>query len=207
MLGLSATAGKSAGYLHSMIADGTGRCVKNPATPLLQGRLPINTAVLPACVEGAVSPNPCVAAAVSHTTAVSTFDTDCNVASTAVVSSNVPAVRFKNPGMVLNFVNPTYKGDAVCSGDAAGSPLLGGKNVPAVFTGMAFTFRQSGGYAPLRIGSNSVVLPVRVVRGPQQSIWIVDEGDYLTENAGVPSTRGKVFRVESTALSIINVMQ
>jgi hypothetical protein len=51
------------------------------------------------------------------------------------------------------------------------------------------------------------VVPVRVLRGPQQSVWIVDEGDYLTENSGVPSTRGKVFRVETSALSVVNVLQ
>jgi hypothetical protein len=207
VLGISSTGGESAGYLHSMVADGTGRCVKNPATPLLQGRIPINTAGLPACIDGATSPNPCTAS-VPNAVAGRIFDADCNVTSTPVTLPlpSVPAIRFKNPGMVLNFVNQTYKGDLRCSGDAGGNPLLGGKSVPAVFTGMAFTFRQSGGYSPLPIRTAAVV-PVRVLRGPQQSVWIVDEGDYLTENSGVPSTRGKVFRVETSALSVVNVLQ
>jgi hypothetical protein len=51
------------------------------------------------------------------------------------------------------------------------------------------------------------VLPVAVVRGPTQSIWVIDEGDFLSTSSSVASTRGKVFRVESTALTLINVLE
>jgi hypothetical protein len=35
----------------------------------------------------------------------------------------------------------------------------------------------------------------------------MDEGDYLSQSVDVASTRGKVFRIESAAIGIVNVLQ
>lgn len=211
VLGTSATAstgGKSTGYLHSIVSEG-GKCVSKQAeTPLLVGRIPLNP---PTCDPARPEINPCTEPAkVTQSETKSNFDPGtCDVSAVAtstVERPNVTAIRFANPGMVLHFVDPTYPGDLECRGDRRGAEAGIPANVPTVFTGMAFTFRQSGGYSALPLRTTAVV-PVRVLRGPQQSIWIVDEGDYLTESTAVPSTRGKVFRIESSGLSIVNVMQ
>jgi hypothetical protein len=36
---------------------------------------------------------------------------------------------------------------------------------------------------------------------------VVDEGDFLSQSIGESSTRGKVFRVESTSLDTVKRMQ
>jgi len=46
-----------------------------------------------------------------------------------------------------------------------------------------------------------------VTRGPQQSIWVIDEGDYLSQTITTPSTLGKSYRIESSALNTINLLQ
>ncbi len=53
----------------------------------------------------------------------------------------------------------------------------------------------------------AAAMPVRVVRGPTQSIWVVDQGDFLSTSLSQPSTRGKVFRIEPHQLSLINILQ
>ncbi len=197
--------GGSSGYQHSVVAEGpNGQCVNKQAqSPLKVGRIPLNP---PPCDDANPAINPCTKT-ISHAESQSTFDGTCTATSTELKLRDTPAIFFRNAGMAFHFVNPTYPGDSVCIGDRLGIPNVPAtKHVPSVFTGFAFTFRQAGGYFPQFIRTTAVV-PVRVLRGPQQSIWIVDEGDYLTENAAVPSTRGKVFRVESSSLTVINTMQ
>jgi hypothetical protein len=46
-----------------------------------------------------------------------------------------------------------------------------------------------------------------VVHGPQESIWVVDEGDFLSTSITQNSTRGQVFRIETVNLTTINRMQ
>ena len=49
--------------------------------------------------------------------------------------------------------------------------------------------------------------PVKVLRGPGQSIWVVDEGDYLSTTIDTASTNGKVYRVETQNLQTVNTLQ
>ncbi len=104
--------------------------------------------------------------------------------------------------MTLTIVDPTYPGDAKCILDRAGT--LG--NIPHVFPGYQLAFRVIAGLAPVAIPVNPA-LPVRVVRGPTNSIWVVDEGDFLSTSLSQPSTRGKVFRVEPHSLALINLLE
>lgn len=195
----------STGYRHAIVAEtGTGKCVKDPAaSPLQIGRIPLTA---PACDPGNPAINPC-SETIPHMETQSTFDASCTATSTVTMERPTESILFRNGGMAFHLVNTTYPGDKVCIGDRQGiTGIPTSKRVPAVFTGFAFTFTQSGGYNPQYIRTSATV-PVRVVRGPQQSIWIVDEGDYISENGVTPSTRGKVFRVESSSLTTINTLQ
>jgi hypothetical protein len=185
--------GSTSGYLHNIIADSNGQCVKkaNP-DPLQVGRIPLQA---PPCtgVPTFETPNPCQ-------TKVTHFEAVADSAPTK--RSDVNAILFRNPGLRFHFVDPTYTGDL--TGRTDKNPTV--TNAPMTFTGLAYALRIAGGFTPLTLRTSAVV-PVRVVRGPQQSIWVVDEGDYLSETQTLPSTLGKVFRIESTSLSTVTVLQ
>lgn len=202
--------GTASGYVHPITADAAGKCVA-PATTvglLNLGRLPL--AVPPCGADPALAPNPC-RMTVDHaeTRAPFTFENGTCVegASVSTQRTGVDAIWFRNRGMSLHFVDPTYPGDANCRGDRLGfqgTPLV---DVPVAFTGLAFTFKQNGGYFPLGLRTSLATVPVKVVRGPQQSIWVIDEGDFISESVNQASTRGKVYRIESSSLSVVNLMQ
>ena len=126
----------------------------------------------------------------------------CVQGTAALVTRQAPAIRFRNRGMRLEIVDPTYPGDLVCIGDRGA--MLG--NVPTVSPGVQFSFRQTAGFLPmlLPIGPS---YPVKAITGPTQSVWIVDEGDFLSTSITMPSTRGKVFRVEAQNQSAVNTLE
>jgi hypothetical protein len=99
-------------------------------------------------------------------------------------------------------VNPTYPGDATCIGDRGGN--LG--KIPVVPKLYQSAVRIVSGFAPLLV-STGAAYPVKVTRGPGESIWIMDEGDYISTSFSIDSTRGKVFRIESGALAIVNTLE
>lgn len=181
--------GNVTGYLHRIIADpATGRCVKDPAaSPLLQGRIPL---AAPPCGVDAVtniSPNPCTIQ-VEHAEEVPTYAAGtCTKTGEQIVLRDTPAIRFHNPGLTLNIVDPVYPGDAQCIGDRAGG--LG--NIPIVFPGYQMRFRQVAGFSTLAVASVRASYLARLVRGPDNAIWVVDEGDILSQ---VLNARGAVFR-------------
>jgi len=47
---------------------------------------------------------------------------------------------------------------------------------------------------------------VPVVEGPTHSIWVIDAGDYLSSSITSSSTQGAVYRVESSSLSTLNLL-
>lgn len=209
-------AGNQTGYVHPIIADANGKCVRNPnASPLQVARIPLSA---PPCVGDGptdLTPNPCSTTVTQAESQPRYVAGTCDAASPAtelVTRLGVPAIRYRGPGFMFHVVDPTYKGDARCRGDRLGFKVarqqepLQIAGVPAVHLGYAMTFRLGGGYAPLPLRA-SAVMPVRVVKGPQQSIWIVDEGDFLSDSSLVPSTRGKVFRIESSSISVTSIMQ
>lgn len=210
-------AGARTGFVHPIIADANKVCVKDPnAHPLMTGRIPLDP---PACdptadpvtgqlPSGDYDANPC-ATTVTHAETVPVYiPGTCTLAdpSSQIIERQAPAIRYRNRGMTFHIVDPYYPGDQTCITDRlgpGGTPL---DRIPQVFHGYSITFREQGGFSPLRVPI-SPVFPVRIVRGPLQSIWIVDEGDFLSTSIAQPSTRGKVFRVEPHNLGIVNTLE
>jgi len=211
-------AGSRTGYVHSIIADANKACVKDPAAhPYTTSRIPLNP---PACdptadpVSGRLpngvdyEPNPC-SFTISHFENLPRYvPGTCTLDEppSEIRERQAPAIRYRSRGMTFTVVDPYYPGDQVCITDRQGPNGVPLDKVPQVFHGYSLTFRQQAGFSPLRIPIQPV-FPVKVVRGPLQSIWVVDEGDFLSTSISQPSTRGKVFRIEPHALGIINILE
>ncbi|CAN5354557.1 hypothetical protein BH11MYX1_BH11MYX1_23570 [soil metagenome] len=208
-----AVVGTHSGYHHPIIEDAGGNCVKNPTASLYDiGRIPLRAAACdPASdpytgqrADGTFDPNPCETT-VDQTEFQNNFLAGtCEVGSPAqsLVTRTADAIRYRGRGLTFTMVNPTYPGDATCIGDRGGH--LG--NIPIVPKLYQAAVRIVSGFAPLLV-STGAAYPVKVTRGPGQSIWIMDEGDYISTSNSIASTRGKVFRVESTALTVVNTLE
>jgi len=120
--------------------------------------------------------------------------------SAAYVELHTDDPALKGCGMTFTIVDPTYPMDKTCVGDR-----MGGTDLPLVFPGYALEFRIASGFLPYLLSLTDTVYPINVVRGPLESIWVTDEGDFLS--AVSASTRGAVFRVESTAPAIVNTLE
>lgn len=217
--------GTTTGYVHPLAVN-TGKaldptaeatsCVRpdlatHPELRTQIGRVPLKA---PACVAGAdpitgevtpgsgvFEPNPC-SLTVDHAEVVSKYaDAVCTPpAGKSLVTRSAPAIRFRNRGMRWTVVDPWVTPDLNCVGDRAGPAA----KVPLAFQGYQLTFRQAAGYTPLSIGSINPAFPIKVVPGPTNSIWVMDAGDALSSTS--VSTRGKVFRIESSALNVVNTL-
>jgi hypothetical protein len=223
--------GDHSGYIHPLIeklvtgdpvAGHGGQCVVDPAaSPLKIGRIPLT---LPACdpatdpltgilPSGKYGPNPCT------TTATQTDSKPVYAAGTCVAPTpqledraNTPAIRFRNPGLTLTLVDPTYPGDAMCALDRGGiAGIDPTERIPLVFPGYRLSFHVTSGYSPLTLSTNSTLFnpafPVKVVGGPTGSIWVIDDGDFLSTSIGLSSTLGAVYRINSVSLGVINLLQ
>jgi hypothetical protein len=207
--------GTRSGYIHPFIADPSGQCVVNPAAnPVQKGRIPLTA---PACTTtadkitgqlpgGGFEANPC-SEEVPHLENQPNYEDPQNCvlnATTPVIprTRNAPAIKLRTRNMTLRLVDPFYPGDARCTLDRLGNQ---GK-IPRVFSAVAggssgyqLLFNQTGGFTPLAL-SVAPSYPVKIVRGPSDSIWVVDDGDFLSTQLGRPSSRGGVFRVDPAAL-------
>lgn len=219
--------GSASGYVHPIIADSAGRCVVNPAANRLEiGRFgldprnPFNGGEVSRCApdsnpltgqrpDGTFDPNPCVAT-VSQTDARQPYlPGTCTIDSAAdveYVERQTEAVRFRNRSFTFNLVDPFYPGDQNCILDRQGPGGVPLDKVPVVFPGYQLGFRQVAGFSPLTLPI-APSFPVKVVAGPTNSIWVIDEGDFISTSSIQPSTRGKVFRIESNALGVINTLE
>jgi hypothetical protein len=206
--------GSVSGYIHHVVADANNNCILDPAqSPLMSARIPLTA---PPCdptadpitgrnPAGVLEPDPC-----QLTTTESEFQSQftqqgisCSTTGATVFAERpTTAIRLRTKGMTLTLVDPTYPGDLTCNGDRMGS--LG--NVPLVFEGYQLAFRQTAGFSPLVL-SIQPSYPIKVLRGPLESIWVIDNGDFLSVDFTQASTRGKVFRVESTNLSAVNLLE
>jgi hypothetical protein len=205
--------GTVSGYIHPIIADSGGSCVVNPAaSPFEVGRIPLAP---PACdptadprtgkkADGTYDANPCALVSDEYELDPQFLPSSCTLAnpSTAIVDRQADEIRFHNPGMTLTLVDPTYGGDKSCVLDRGGN--LG--KVPIVYDGYQLSFEQTAGFTPLLLAIQPAY-PVRAVRGPTNSLWVIDDGDYLSTDVTVESTEGKVFRVEPINLEIINTLE
>ncbi|MCA9680236.1 MAG: hypothetical protein H6709_15870 [Kofleriaceae bacterium] len=201
-----AVLGDSTGFLHPIVEDpATGACVKDPdASPLMVGRLPL---VAPPCTGDGytdLTPNPC-STTVTQTERVPQYKADsCDRvdASGNLITRDAQAIRFQNPAFRLNIVDPTYPGDARCREDREGTLV----DVPTVKSNYSLTIPLVAGFLSER-AAIAPVFPVRVVRGPENSVWVIDEGDNIPQQVGGTNTRGQVFRFEPGYLGKINVVQ
>jgi hypothetical protein len=198
-----AVIGTSAGYQHSIIEDPTTHeCIPDPdGNPLLVGRIPLTA---PPCTPDSLTnltPNPCQTT-IAHTYLEPRYvPGTCDAANPdeELVTRDVTAIRFKNPQMTFHLVQPTYPGDLACKGDRLGGLV----DVPVLFPGQTIEFIIADGIVAKGLGLTTAVLPVRVVRGPQNSLWVVDEGGYQTSSANY---LGHVYRFEPSTL-VVNTMQ
>ena len=132
----------------------------------------------------------------------------------AGVRMNVPAIKFRNRALTLTLVDPYRSSSDFCIGRNPGNVVT---NVPLVVPGYQISFGMKAGFTPLTLSLiGQQVSPVKVVRGPTESIWVIDDGDFVGNGITDVSTRGRVFRVESvpapplsdpTAQLIVNTMQ
>lgn len=213
--------GDHTGYRHDIIADSTGACIHDPspsASPYNRSRIPLRA---PACSpdanpftgqlpDGTFEPNPCSLTAPQFEDASMFQSGSCTVLSSVSQERQAPSIRWRGRGMTLTMVDTVNPGDASCIGDHQGATVdnvsLAGLNIPIVPALYQFSVRIVSGFSPLLINTGAAY-PVKVRRGPTQSIWVMDEGDYLSTSINIASTRGKVFRIESGALGIINVLE
>jgi hypothetical protein len=201
--------GDRTGYIHNVIEGAGGVCELNAAgNPLKVGRIPLNP---PACTGDAVdnvSPNPC-RTTVQHTELAPNYEPGtCTPQATSGVlrTVTVDAIRFKNPLMTLNIVDPTYPGDAMCRNDRGGGRV----GIPSVWQGFFFSFQLIAGFSPQTAGGITV-LPSKIVRSPDGVVWIVDEGDSdpaaidLDDRSG--NWRGQIIRVDPDGVAASTVIR
>lgn len=220
--------GSHSGYIHPIIEvppinEHGGKCDRNPAvtaSSLQSGRIPLEAAacgdplttdpITGALSGGGFEANPC-----SLDTPQAEYQRTCPANTMGPVAERTaPAIKFRTRGMTLTVVDPYYPGDQACVGDRKGFPdpnvVRPIDHVPLVFQGYQLVFHQTAGWKPLTLLSvNSVfnpVYPVKVVAGPTNSIWVLDNGDFLSTTIGLPSTRGQVYRIESSSLGTVNVL-
>jgi hypothetical protein len=121
---------------------------------------------------------------------------------------SVPAIKFRNRTLELTVVDP-YRSCELPPppGSPEGTPPLL-VNVPFAFTGYQLDFGVKAGYFGtfdaigrpvtfILLAGQGSASPVKVVRGPTESIWVIDNGDFLSSSVLQPSTRGRVYRIES----------
>jgi hypothetical protein len=207
--------GTRQGYMHPIIADSGDFCVRNPAAPPTQvGRIPLDA---PECdpladprtglkADGITfDANPCKVTVDETEYQLNYAPGTCTLADPNELIQTRPAtaLRFRNRAMTLTVVDPTYNGDLTCNGDRQGTRT----NVPIVMPGYQLAFRQTAGFTALTVAGIQPALPIKVKRGPTESFWVIDEGDFLSTSLSQASTRGKVFRIESRAISVINLLE
>jgi hypothetical protein len=210
-----AVVGTRSGHIHPIVEDeATGACVVDPAAhPLQVGRIPLDPPPCPAGADdyGVLSPNPC-SLTIEHVDEEPAFGFDgqsCTGGDPSdpeenpleLVTRDAPAIRFKNGALTFHLVDPWYPGDLECRGDRAAGLML-----PTLRTGFSMQLEIQTGFVAKRLDVPAV-FPINVVRGPEDSIWVIDEGDNIPDILDSSSTRGQVFRVEPMKLSAVNVVQ
>ena len=208
--------GTDSGYVHPWVAakpltGPTTQCVRRTGDGVERflGRVPLTA---PACDGSGTSPNPC-STTVAHSELAPRYQagSDTCALDPGYVQpflrerTDVPAIRFSNQGMTLTVVDPYTPGDAACINDRGGVPGAQGAKIPIAFAGYQILFHQTNGYAAMAMPLVAPVFPVKVLRGPTDSIWVMDAGDTLSSVTA--STRGKVYRIESSALDVVNIVK
>jgi hypothetical protein len=195
--------GGISGYIHPIVMQPDGTCARDPKAPSVQlGRIPL---VAPACTNAAgqpPSPNPCQTTVKQFEFLPAAGSCSTTIDAQTFQTRDATAIAVSNPAMTLTLVDPTYPGDARCFLDRQGG--LG--NIPFANTGFSLQFEQKAGFAPFGPSLFGLVTPVRLVSGPASSLWVIDDGDFVSTSITQSSTRGRVFRIESSDL-VTNILQ
>lgn len=212
--------GSRSGFVHPIIADSTqgGRCIRDPdAHPLQVGRMPLTA---PACNAAPADPltdllpNPC-SLTVAHTERRPNYldPLTCRLPSALEQQQGMPlvrvdtrdtsAIKLRTRAVTFTMVDPTYPGDQRCILDRLGAPGVPPEGIPLQFQNYQFGFGQSAAFTPLELPLQPTY-PVKVVRGPGSSIWVIDEGDVLGAQA---QSAGGVYRIDPLQLGAFVLLQ
>jgi hypothetical protein len=160
--------------------------------------------------SGKFEPNPCSPLMPVQFENLRSFpDGNCDRPVVNFGQRSPPEIKFRNRGLTLTLVDPYYPGDRTCPLDRLGSlnPMISGDKIPLVFPGYQISFHQTSGYSPMTLPIIAPAFPIKVIEGPTNSIWVLDDGDTVPTTLGAPATRGQVYRIESIGLSKINLLQ
>jgi hypothetical protein len=110
------------------------------------------------------------------------------------------AIKYRNRAMTMTIVDPYREAAQSCLkrdpiDTQTQAPIS--SNIPLVVPGYQINFGVKAGYLPVTLPLPGRVSPVKVVRGPSESIWVIDDGDVLALGFNDVSTRGQVYRIES----------
>jgi len=112
-------------------------------------------------------------------------------ATSRLITRSTQGIRFRNAGMDLTLVDPTYPGDVMCRNDRGGSLV----NVPTVMPALELRFHVDAGFQA-KLAGDAASQPVNVVRAPDGSLWVVDAGDIRNSSTDL---RGQLIRVSPMA--------
>jgi hypothetical protein len=219
--------GSRSGFVHPIVADSSqgGLCIRDPnAHPLQVGRVPLTA---PACNAAPADPftdllpNPCLLTVTQTERRPNYLNPETcelpppptlempNPPPQVVVDAraNTSAIKLRTRSVTFTLVDPTYPGDARCILDRRGFPGVPAEGVPLVFPNYQIGFNQAAAFDPLELSFIQPIYPVKVVRGPANSIWVIDDGDFLATRLGDPSTAGAVYRIDPVALSAFALLQ
>lgn len=187
--------GSVSGYRHPIVADPSGRCIVNPTANVVErGRIPLAAPPCTGTGPDGPTPNPC-SVTVDQTELVANYvPGTCNLvadATSRLITRSTQGIRFRNAGMDLTLVDPTYPGDAMCRNDRGGSLV----NVPTVMPALELRFHVDAGFQA-KLAGDAASQPVNVVRAPDGSLWVVDAGDIRNSSTDL---RGQLIRVSPMA--------
>ena len=87
--------------------------------------------------------------------------------------------------MTFHLVDTETQGDAECRNDQGGAlPPFG-----TAYAGYQMSFEVIGGFVPMFVSNLEAAYPVRVTKGPDSRVWVLDQGDASSV------TRGRMFSV------------
>jgi hypothetical protein len=219
--------GVRSGYIHPFVKDtASDACVVDPnlkdPEKIVLGRVPLRApsgADWPTCDTTNVNPftgvqsNPC-AGIVDQFDNQPTGKTNCEATPPALVvqqddshqltTRQLPALTFRTPGMLLTLVEPVK----TCQLDTGNAQNPRAEvTMPLAVTGYSVSFTQKASLSPSTLPIVGQVLPIKIVRGPTESMWVVDYGDVVSNSFTQVSTKGRVFRVESVNTTLQNTLQ
>lgn len=194
--------GDRTGYVHPIVEDAAGRCVKDPdASPLQLGRFRLTAPPCPITDDpDDILPNPCSEQVQQAELAPVFTPGTCDLADDngEVRNRLAPMIRFQNPAFRFELVDPGFPGDRMCRNDRLGALDRTGQPLglmQTVYMGFVLRFHLSAGFGGGAIAGTRVVQPSNVVRSPDGTAWLLDAGDIDDGSIATPNIFGQVVRI------------